>query len=84
MGDIVRVNEMMNVKSLELCLKHSKETKYITIIIIIVVFLLKSLLDYVFGIHLISVFISDILGEYDSYIIIGYVFVSLESGHATE
>ena len=55
-----------------------------TIIIIIVVFLLKSLLDYVFGIHLISVFISDILGEYDSYIIIGYVFVSLESGHATE
>lgn len=29
MGDIVRVNEMMNVKSLELCLKHSKQTKYI-------------------------------------------------------
>ena len=46
-----------------------------TIINIIVVFLLKSLLDYVFGISLISVFISDILGEYDSYIIIGYVFV---------
>lgn len=29
MEDIVRVNEMMNVKSLELCLKHSKQRKYI-------------------------------------------------------
>ena len=56
----------------------------LTIIIIIDVFPLPRLLDYVFGIPLVSVFIPDTLGEYDFSVLISYPWVSLESGHAVE